>query len=425
VLSLLLAGCTQAAPEKQEQDPPVMPDPVPAAGSDGCQAWQGIDPVVPRALAKTVAPLREASAWSRTVDARGGYSHRVDFDGDGNLTWGHDAGSMDFGVSRYGPDGDELWHRAQDPKEHEPDTITTTRSGVSLVAGTAFASDYGQLLVAIDAEGTEMWRQPMPRIGVDQIEPAPGGLTIFEGHSGRAEVTLGGHAMVSDWGTVQGMDVLGALDQNGEFAWTQNFLPGVLDMAVHDQSIFLVGNYGDFEVDFGRGPERGPGVAARFDSITGEHQWSRHFDTGLKAIVPQGDDLLVIGFPGSYSSVSLGGPQLSGTPAARLDAQGCYRGSVLLGDGIGRVDGGDDGSFVVWGLVDGTTRLGDQEFELTGRAWLIARFDPQLQLTHVLTTDCDNTYAAAGPHGRLAVSCLRDVSSGQRLVRRYELFVVE
>lgn len=429
ILALIgLSGCTQGGPEAVAEEPPPPPagDPDPATAEDPahCELRYGADPYLPPRSAVKARDLREVAAWSRVADARGGYAHRVDFDGEGKLTWGHDSGSMDFSVTRFDAEGELVWHHEREPKEHEPGVVTTTRSGVSLVAGTAFGSDYTQLVVALDASGEPMWSRPTPRLGVDRLAPATGGLTIFEGHSGRREVMLGEYMMVSDWGSVQGMDVVGALDRGGEVVWTRNFLPGILDMAVREHDIFVVGNYGDFEVDFGTGPALGPGVVARLDAATGEHRWSRRFDTGLKAIVPQGEDVLVVGFPGVTSSVSMGGPPLDASPAAWLDADGCYRGSVALGD-IGHVDAGEDGSLVAYGLLEGEYALGTHRFDRPVRGWVVARFDARLSLTHVIEADCENVSAAAGPDGRLAISCYRDLSSGAGLARRYELFLVE
>lgn len=430
-VALVLGACTpgHAGPDADDVEvarlEPAAVDPPLEGTTVGCTPRFSADPHVPPATTVPATVLHEAAAWSTRVDVRGGYAHQVDFDGEGNVAWAHDAGSMRFELARLRPDGERTWTHRLDPAEHEPQTLTSTPSGATLIAGAAFAEPFGHPVVAIGPDGAELWRQDTPRLSVDHLAPAPGGRTVAFGHSGREEVTLGEHTMANEWPGVQGMDVLAVLNRDGEYAWSRHYLPGVLDVAVDADAIYLAGNYGDFEVDFGTGPVRGPGVLTRVDAASGEPRWSRRFETGLKAIVPQGDDLLVIGFPGLTSSTSMGGPQLTGTPAAWLDARGCYRGSVSLGTHIGRVDAGDDGSLVVWGLATTPVQLGSQTFEVPPGHWFVARFDAQLKLTAFHTTSCDAVDAAAGPSGRTAVSCYRDVSTPTELVRRYELFVLD
>jgi hypothetical protein len=374
--------------------------------------------------------LRDAAIWVKRIDAIGGYQHRVDFDGDGNVVWAHDSKNMRFTLTKLTPAGKQLWHRVLEPRQHQPEVLTATASGSILLAGTAFAKDYGETLVAVDPGGEIMWRQQTPRVAVDHLAPARGKHTVMFGSSHRREVTLGGHTMPNPLpGPGRAMDVLAVLDARGEFEWSRAYFPGVLDMLVVGDTIFLAGNFGDFDVDYGGGPVPGPGVLARLDAVNGEHHWSRHFDTGLRAVVSQDDDLLVVGFPPPFAStVSMGGPHVEGTPAVWLDRDGCYRGSMSLGSGVGRIDAGPDGALVVYGLVTDLSpslRVGTTSFEVPPLHWFIARLGPTLELTMLHTSSCDGIDAAAGPGGRVAVSCLKDVSTPSKLVRRYELFLLE
>jgi hypothetical protein len=432
----LVAGCTSWQPsEATDKEPPSVQTPgpdenEPRSPPPQCTLRFGQDPYVRQTSPLAPTALRDAAAWTKSVDAVGGYQHRVDFDGDGNVVWAHDSRSMRFTLTKLTPTGEQLWHRVLEPRQHQPEVLTATESGTILVAGTAFAGEHGQPLVAIDPEGEMTWRQHTPRVSVGRLASAPGGRTVMVGSSHRREVTLGDHTMSNAWlGPGRPMDVLAVLDARGEYEWSRAYFPGVLDMSVVGEAVFLAGNFGDFAVDYGGGPVAGPGVLARLDLPTGEHRWSLHFETGLRAVVPQDDDLLVVGFPPPFTStVSMGGPHVEGAPAAWIDADGCYRGSMSLGAGIGRVAAGRDGSLVLSGLATDLPpglRIGTTAFEVPVLHWFIARLDPTLELTMLHASSCDGIDAAAGPHGQVAVSCMRDLSTPGKLVRRYELFLVE
>jgi hypothetical protein len=431
----VVVGCTPWQPDPTEAEAAPVESPEPreddqAVAPARCTLRFGQDPHVRNTAQLAPTALRDAATWTRRVDAIGGYQHRVDFDGEGNVVWAHDSKNMRFTLTKLTLAGKQLWHRVLDPRQHMPEVLTATSSGPILLAGTAFADDGGETLVAIDPKGEIMWRQQTPRVAVDHLALAPRGRTVVFGSSHRREVTFGDHTMANPLpGRGRAMDVLAVLDPSGGFEWSQAYFPGVLDVLVIGDAIFLAGNFGDSEVDYGGGPVPGPGVLARLDSVAGEHRWSRHFDTGLRAMVQQGDDLLVVGFPPPFTStVSMGGPHVEGTPAVWIDADGCYRGSTSLGSGVGRIAAGNDGSLVVYGLVTSFTpspRVGTTSFEVPALHWYIARLDPSLELTMLHTTACDDIDVSAGPRGRVAVSCLQDLSTPGKLVRRYELFVLE
>lgn len=434
LFGLALVACTPTSPPRQEEpptpEPSVAPMPVDAGAPETatrCLPRFAQDPATITSPPIEPTPLSTAATWSQQVDAIGGYEHGVGLDAEGHVVWAHDTKHMHFAVERFDRDGHRQWQRILEPRQLEPEALHVTPDGAILVAGTSFAEGAagGQLLVTLEPTRTERWRQRTPRVSVHALSELAQGHTLMQGSSGRQEVTLGGHLMRNEWlPRGHSMDIVARLDGAGEYLWSTAFLPGVLGMAVQGEAFYLAGNFGDTAVDYGTGPTAGPGVLARFELETGRNAWSIGLPTGLRAVLPQGDDLLVVGFG---HGVSMGGPVLEGTPAAWFDPDGCYRGSVSLGSGMSRIVAGPDGSLVLYGMAPigpATHSIGTTSFEVPAGHWFVAGIDPALELRWLHTVRCDGLHAAAGPRGRAAFSCYSDVSRPGKLVRRYELFVL-
>lgn len=364
--------------------------------------------------------LTAAAAWSRSVDALGAYAHGVAFDAGGHVIWAHDTKNMHFAVERFDRDGQQQWQRILEPRQLEPQALHANPDGTIVVAGTSFADGPagGQRMVKLEPTQEERWHQQTPRVSVHALAGLPDGHTLMLGSSGRQEVTLGGHVLRNEWlPRGHSMDVVARLDDTGEYVWSTAYFPGALGLAVQGDAFYLAGNFGREAVDYGTslGPTEGPGVLARFELASGHATWAVSLPSGLRTVLPHGDDVLAVGFG-------------AGTPAAWFDASGCYRGSVSLGEGISRIVAGPDGSLVVYGMTPTwpeIVAIGAMEFEILPSHWFVARIDPELKLSWLHELRCDGLQAAAGPHGRAAISCYTDEHRiNGNLVRRYDLYVL-
>ncbi len=435
-VALALGACTPSGSDGSE--PPTATAPMPPVDLDGagesgeqqperpCALRFGEDPIVIAPSDLQPSPIGPALAWSKKVDARGGYAHRVGMDAEGGVVWAHDIRSMSFVVASFRRDGVRRWRHRLRPAQLEPDVLAVMPDGSVAVSGTAFTTGRrgGQTTVVLDAKGIERWRQRTPRIAVEGLATTADGHLLMLGSSGRTEVTLGEHTMVNER-SPGSMEIVARLDGHGRDLWSKAGTPGALDMVVHDGAMVLAAHVGREPHEYWGGTTQTPGVLVSVDGATGEPRWSLGFDIGLWAVRPYTGDLLAVGFHGASS---LGGPVLDGTSAAWIDPQGCYRGSVNLGTNISRVDVAPDGSMVVAGVAlthAETRRVGQTSFEVPAGHWFVAGIDPLLQLRWLYLVQCDGLELAAGDGGRAALSCFTDQSRASKLVRRYELLVVD
>jgi len=416
------------APDAKPDPKPVDPTPSEGPLPLTCPAVIGTDPrIIELGKIGTGEPadLRKLAKWTRVVDARGGYDHAVGMDDDSNVVWAHDTKSMVFALDSVAQDGTLLVHELLNPKQLEPQALHVDAIGDVTVGGTSFAPGAagGGTIVSLDSELDERWRVKTPRLWAHDFAVTRRGETIVRGSTARQEITLGPHTLRNEWlGVGHSMDILSSIDGEGRFQWSRAFFPGVLQMAHLHDSLYLAGNFGHAQVDYGGGPTQGPGVLARLEDDSGEHIWSVGFPTGLRAVVPTGDEVLAVGFGQGFS---MGGPVIEGTPAAWFDRDGCYRGSVDLGTGVSRFVATPDGSLLVYGmsLSGSSVRLGPREFAVGARQWFVARLAPSLEIQWAATIACDGLEAAASD-GRTAFSCFRDLSRGRRLLRQYTLLVL-
>ncbi len=441
VAFVLGAACTPSGlPEEVtevEADEPAQ-DPVEPENSgvveeptvdDECSRHHEQDPVRIGRTDLRPTPLTDAVQWSSQVDARGGYAHRVDIDARGHVTWAHDRGSMQFIVERFDLDGRRTWSRRTKPAEHQPEALDAAAAGEVVLGGNALTTGprAGEAITAFDVDGRPRWRTRTPRLDIRRLAFMFDGRVGLFASSGRRKVTLGDHTMVNRLSAGRLMDVLAVLDATGTPQWSRSFLPGVLDMRVHDELMVVASHVGaSLPVDYGSGANEGPGVLAAFDVHTGQSRWAVEFNTGLWAVRSVGADLLAVGF--DATTTFMGGRTVSGTMAAWIGPSGCYRGSVVLGHGISRIATRDDGSFVVAGPAGSRTlvrQVGETMVEVPAEHWFVAEIDASLEPQGLHTVRCDDLRLAAGPRSRVAVSCFTDLSQGESLRRRYELMVLE
>lgn len=365
-------------------------------------------------------PLRRAATWRIEREAVGAYDHDVAFDRDGDVLWAHDSARMHFVVSKIGADGAPKWKRTLEPAELSPHIVTAAPDGSLFVAGTSFASEpssMGPLLVQLDSDGSLRRSVPTPRVGSSALVPLPGGALVILGNSAREEFSVGDDVFHNAWGPAgSSMDVLSVLEPDGSFSFADAYVPGIHDVAVVDDAIYLAGNFGDASVDYGGGEVRGPGVLAKL-GLDGAVQWTRRFDHGLRAVIGTG--------PGDDAAIVTFGFD-SDTTAVWIDAAGCDVDSIALGD-VGRVAGAPDGGFVVSSLstAGGMRRLGTHAFATAPLERHVASITADRRLAWLHTTDCDDMKVAAAPNARAAISCLRVLDHDGVLDRRYELFVVD
>ncbi|WP_437746083.1 SBBP repeat-containing protein [Sorangium sp. So ce302] len=318
--------------------------------------------------------------------------------GEENVFWARLSASdgSGLGLKRFGA-FDPQTVNALVPDGNEGLLVAGEFSGTLEFGGEPRTSAGGRdgYVARLDAEGQELWLQPLGGIGFQAATSvaatAMGRLVVAGRFSGALHV---GEDRLESAG---GSDVfLASFDDNGAPLWSERFGDG-FDQQARAVAMDERGNaivIGDFAgtLDLGGDPLESAGdfdvFVASFDAL-GEHRWSKRFgDAGpqrAKAVAVDGAGNVIVG--GEFgATIDLGGgPRAAGEHqavfVAKLDSTGEHIYSRVIGEdgaSLGQllVDGAGD--VVVAGGFRGDTTLADGSVTSAGDDDVfVAKLDPE------------------------------------------------